>query len=185
MNTKYLILIILLWVVLLPFNVLSSTLPPKEKLCPNNDCRGPTTIRLVKKDGSVFEQKHDYLYPIVQSFGITILPDEHIMITGKFDGGVLKDIKALSSSKDNTPLFTFDFKQDGKQMFLTVENHSKFNIKYHLAMMPLKERKMFKTSSCPVSAGNMAFESWPFPIYQLLIPKIFIINIGDKIKCEY
>ena len=52
-------------------------------------------------------------------------------------------------------------------------------------MMPLKEERMLKTSSCPVSAGNMAFESWPFPIYQLLIPKIFRVNIEDKKKCEY
>ena len=185
MNIKYFLLIILFWIIFFSVTTFAGTLPPKEKLCPKNDCRGPTTIRLIKKDGSVFEQKHEYLYPIVQFFGITILPDEHIMITGKFTDGVLTDIKALSNSNDDIPLITFDFKQDGEQMLLTVENHSKFDIKYNLAMMPLKEGRMLKTSSCPVSAGNMAFESWPFPIYQLLIPKIFRVNIEDKTKCEY
>lgn len=66
-----------------------------------------------------------------------------------------------------------------------VVNNSKQDIKYHLAMMPLTEENLFKTSSCPVPAGKMAYESWPHAIYQLLIPDIFIVDIKDQVVCEY
>lgn len=172
--------------IFLPEFVLSSGLPPKEKLCPKGDCRGPIIIKLIREDGSVFKQQHEYLYPIIQPMGITILAGEHINITGDFRDKKLTNIRAIAASEKEKPLITFDFEQKDKEtMLLTVVNNSKYDIKYHLAMMPLKENKLIKTSSCPVSAGKMVFESWPFPIYQLLVPEIFIIEATDKIKCEY
>lgn len=164
---------------------LSDDLPPKDKLCPNNDCRGPITIKLTKEDGSIFERKYDYLYPIVQSGAITVLPGENIKITGAFENNKLTQIRALKESDQGIPLITFSFNQQKTTMLLTVVNNSKQSIKYHLAMMPLKEGKLIKTSSCPVLAGTSAFETWPFPIYQLVIVEISCIETTKKMKCEY
>lgn len=186
---KHINLLAVIFIFIMAFTpklVLSNNLPPKEKLCPKGDCRGPITIKLIKEDGSVFMQQHDYLYPIIQSMGITILAGEHINITGDFIDQKLTNIRVITSSDKEKPLITFSFEQkDQKMMMLTVTNNSQYNIKYHLAMMPLKEEKLFKTSSCPVFARKMVFESWPYPIYQLLIPEIFIIEVTDKVKCEY
>jgi hypothetical protein len=176
----------LIFLLFLPLTALSNDLPPKEELCPNNDCRGPITIKLIKEDGSIFEQKHEYLYPIIQSMGITIFAGENIKIAGTFENNKLSNIHALKESDQEPPLFTFSFWQEDKDMMiLKVVNNSKHDIKYHLAMMPLKEENFFKTSSCPVAASISAIESWPYPIYQLLIPEIFIIEIKDQVTCEY
>ena len=186
MKTLKLSTFMILLLFCLPQTTLPNGLPPKDKLCPKNDCRGPITIKLIREDGTTFEQMHEYLYPIVQSMGITILAGEHVEITGDFENNKLINIRALTKTDKDLPLITFNFEQkDGKMMLLTVVNHYKHDIKYHLSMMPLKEEKLFKTSSCPVLAGKMAFESWPFPIYQLLIPEIFIIETKHNIKCEY
>ena len=77
---------------MLPGLVLSNDLPPKKELCPNNDCRGPITIKLMKEDGLVFEQKYEYFYPIIQPIGITILAGEEVQITGDFENDLLKNI---------------------------------------------------------------------------------------------
>jgi len=144
------IIIFFLVLIFLPNAVFSNGLPPKEKLCPNGDCRG------------------------------------HINITGDFKNKKLINIRAITKSDQEKPLITFNFEQENeKMMLLQVVNNSKYDIKYHLVMMPLKEEKFFRTSSCPVLAGKMVFESWPFPIYQLLVPEIFIVEETDKKKCEY
>lgn len=179
-------IVLFMTILLLPCTVFSDGLSPREKLCPQGDCRGPITIRLVKEDGSIFEQSHDYLYPVIQSMGITIFPGEQIKITGSFKDNKLTDTRVLGASDHDPPLITFNFSQEtDKSMLLTVTNHSANDIKYHLAMMPLASERLVKTSSCPVSAGLMAFESWPFPIYQLLVPEIFIVEKSDQSKCEY
>jgi hypothetical protein len=186
MKSIYLKVIIFLFLFFIPTSALANDLPPKEELCPNNDCRGPITIKLIKEDGSVFEQKNEYLYPIIQSMGITILPGENINITGTFKDNKLVNIRLLKDSDKESPLLTFSFWQERKDMMvLKVVNNSNHDIKYHLAMMPLTEENLFKTSSCPVLAGKMVYESWPHAIYQLLIPEIFIIDTNGKVKCEY
>ncbi len=170
----------------MPVTVLPNDLPPKDELCPNNDCRGPITIKLIKEDGSIFEQKYEYLYPIIQSMGITIFPGENIKITGTFENNKLTNIRALRETDQDPPLFIFSLSQDDKDtMLLKVTNNSDTDIKYHLVMMPLKEGKFLKTSSCPIPAGIAAYEFWSYPIYQLMIPEIFIVEIKDQATCEY
>lgn len=178
---------IIFLILLLPALLFAQKLPPKSKLCPKNDCRGPLIIKLTKKDGTLFKQNHPYLYPVVQKgMGLTIFPGERFSITGNFKKGQLVDIKLLKKGSKIKPLLTFTFEQkEGKMMFLTAKNHTKHLIKYHATMMPLSKEQLYKTSSCPIDPGLVVFESWPYPIYQLFIPKIFILKKGESRKCVY
>lgn len=161
-------------------------LPPQEKLCPKGDCRGPMTITLVKKDGSIFERKYDYLYPIIRSTGISIFPGEQLVITGDFIDNKLTNISVLSENDKKPPLMKFSFSQENANMMvLFVENYSKYNIKYHLSLMPLEKDGLYKTSTCPLLAGFSAGESWPYPIFQLLVTEIFILEDSRRTMCEY
>ena len=164
----------------------SLALPPKSVICPENDCRGHTVIRLKRKDGTIYEQINSYLYPVVQSIGVSIFPGEEIFLKGTVVGNELINITALDVSKKNDAVLSFKFQQiNNGSMLLTVYNYGKYDIKYHLHMMPLNDERMLKTSSCPVLSGMAVFESWPYPIYQLLINNFKIIEIKDTAKCEY
>lgn len=180
-------LAIFLMCILFPLPIIfSEGLPPKEKLCPNGDCRGSFSIRLIKEDGSVYEQNFEYLYPVIQSNGITLFPGEYVEISGTFENGQLTNIHTITEKSSESPLITFKFWQEkANMMMLEVNNNSEHDIKYHLAMMPLTEESLFKTSSCPVLAGKFSFETWPHQIYQLLIHEIFIVDIGKETTCEY
>jgi hypothetical protein len=89
----------LLFVLLfLPSAVFSAGFPTKEELCSKGDCRGPGKIKLIKEDGSIFEQKFEYLFPIIQPMGFNILAGEQIRITGNFVDQKLTDIRTLAES---------------------------------------------------------------------------------------
>ena len=164
----------------------SLALPPKSLICPKNDCRGYTIIRLKRKDGTTYEQTNSYVYPVVQSIGVTIFPGEEIFLKGTFVDNELTNITALDISKKKDAVLSFKFEQiNNGSMLLTTNNYGKYDIKYHLHMMPLDDERMLKTSSCPVLSGMATFESWPHPIYQLLINTFKIVEINDKAKCEY
>ncbi len=163
-----------------------NNLPPKEKLCPNGDCREDVHIRLTQKDGTLFEQKSDYLYPVIQQMGITILAGEEFSIAGDFVNDTLTNIRVVDDTTKTEPVLSFRFVQKNHDsMLLVVKSHYSKDIKYHLAMMPLEKESLYKTSSCPVRAGLSVYESWPYPIYQLMIPKIFILADEHSGKCEY
>lgn len=178
--------IFLICILFSPPIIFSEGMPPKEQLCPNGDCRGPFTIKLITEDGSIYEQNFEYLYPVVQSSSINLFPGEYVEISGTFEKGQIVDIHTVTEKSSESPLITFKFWQEEvNMMMLKVTNNSEYDIKYHLAMMPLTEESLFKTSSCPVMAGKVLFETWPHQIYQLLIPEIFTIEIGDEVTCKY
>jgi hypothetical protein len=52
-------------------------------------------------------------------------------------------------------------------------------------MMRLSSERLEKTSSCPVVPGGALFETWPYPIFQVLLANARLLEPGDKYDCVY
>jgi hypothetical protein len=70
-------------------------------------------------------------------------------------------------------------------MLLKVTNPFSQSLKFNMGMMPLDSDKLLKTSSCPVMAGGSSFESWPEPVFQVVLGNARFID-ADKgqVACD-
>ena len=88
---------------------------------------------------------------------------------------------------ERTLVFKFTQAEDEKLspgMFLNVHNPFARDLRYHLAVMPLGEKDLFKTSSCPVLAQKQALEHWPYPLFQLIVADMQFLKQGDDRSCR-
>ena len=159
-----------------------------EHVCQHTLCRSPQTIRLIRDDGGVFESTLDVENPIVNKGWISIFPGETLFVEADSDENRLVNLRAVTQVEDPARTLEFKFWQDeGKpDMFLKVKNPFPKTVKYHAVMMLLDSDKLYKTSSCPVSARKMAFEHWQHAIFELLLFDFRLI--GDDVnssRCEF
>jgi hypothetical protein len=160
-----------------------------EALCSTiyADCRRNQTVRLRTDDGSVKETHFEVSYPPVQNGElVTVFPGETIAIEGDWVEGRLTNLRSVPPPGDPERTIAFKFEQmEGKvDMMLTVSNPLETMIKYRLGLQTLDRDDVFKTSSCPVIAGGLAFELWPHPIFQLVVMDIEAIPDGGSMTCE-
>jgi hypothetical protein len=59
--------------------------------------------------------------------------------------------------------------QDGLGMALTIDNKMKRDVSMEALMSVPGKKDVFKTSILPVKAGKSGLESWPHPIFQLVL----------------
>lgn len=159
-----------------------------ESICEHTLCRPAQTIRLVKDDGSVFESSFDVENPIVHKGWISIFPGETLFVEADRDENRLVNLRAVKQVRDPDRTLELRFWQDkGKpDMFLKVNNPFSKAMKYHAVMMLLDSDKLYKTSSCPVLAGKIAFERWPHAVFELLLFDFrLVVDDTDKSRCEF
>lgn len=80
--------------------------------------------------------------------------------------------------------FTFEFSEFNGGMMLSAKNPLNQAVKYHLDMIDYNG-KLHNTSSCPVIADGMAFESWPHPIPEIRVSNIHFTSKSEEGKCVY
>lgn len=159
-----------------------------ESICEHTLCRPPQTIRLMRDDGSVFESSFDVENPIVHKGWVSIFPGETLFVEADRDENRLVNLRAVKQMRDPDRTLELRFWQDkGKpDMFLKVNNPFSKAMKYHAVMMLLDSDKLYKTSSCPVLAGKIAFERWPHAIFELLLFDFRLIeDDASKSACEF
>ncbi|MDX1487146.1 MAG: hypothetical protein R3268_03020 [Acidiferrobacterales bacterium] len=159
-----------------------------EPLCEHTLCRPPQTIRLMKSDGSVFESSFDVENPIVHKGWISIFPGETLFVEVDRDKNRLVNLRAVKQMRDPNRTLELRFWQEkGKpDMFLKVNNPFPKPMKYHAVMVLLDSDKLYKTSSCPVLAGKIAFERWPHAVFELLLFDFHLVEDGaSKSVCEF
>ena len=142
--------------------------------CKTVKCRGPVTIQLKKQDGSTWEFKLDNAQPVVQNIGgetISIFPGEEIYIEYDEAAGGPMNFRNVTTitNPERTLIFSFSQEPNSGTMILRHENKSNRNIKFTLGMMLPDSGDIYKTSSCPMMAGLVVYESWPQPIFQLIM----------------
>ncbi len=142
--------------------------------CKTHECRKDLKIHLKKPDGSYFDYQMELAQPIVQDKTVSIFPGETIYIA--FDPGEKgpENLRSVKSADGSTNTLTFKFTQepelfDGVGMMLFINNPTKYSIEYDFGMMLIDSEDLFETSSVPLMPGLSNFESWPHPIFQLIM----------------
>ena len=112
--------------------------------------------------------------PIVQGDLVSIFPGETVYLA--FDPGPKcpENLRSVEFAGISAYTITFKFTQepklvDGVGMMLFVHNLSKRYIKYDLGMQLIDSEDLFKTSSCPLMPEMITYESWPHPVFQLVM----------------
>lgn len=145
-------------------------------LCQKTYCRPPLIIKLHKEDGSMFESSTVTPLPVVQGGSlVSIFPGEVIYLEAEeWDTG-LKNIRVVEKIADPKRTMTLKFEQTGPDrsgkylMLLKINNPFSKSIKYHAGLMHIDNDNIFKTSSCPIMPGQTSYESWPYPVFQLVL----------------
>ncbi len=158
-----------------PWRPYSSTeIDAFKKACQTIPCRKNVTIRLLKKDGTYYEQKSELLPPMIQGGLVTLYPGDKVRLIPVFEAGKFKEWQPAPEHTDDTTLvISIEFAQmQGKpDMTATISKTSGPAIKLSLGMFVLDgPDRPVKTTSCPLRPGKWSsFEYWPHPIYSLLV----------------
>lgn len=159
----------------------------KAAMCKANLCQKDLHIQLKLKDGSTYDKTFDLFSPVVQSIGLIFAAGQDVNIEADISGDSLINYKVVKTitAPEKTIVVAFKQEKDGG-MTLTVSNPFKRRLKFNMAIMPMGEDGLFKTSSCPIIAGGSIYEMWPEPIFQIVLtnPK-FLDEKTDNMVCEY
>jgi hypothetical protein len=155
--------------------------------CKTHECRKNLKVRLKKEDGSLFKMDMKLVQPIVQGGMVSIFPGETIYLS--FDPGKKgpENLRSVSSADHSTNTLTFKFSQEDKLangcgMMLHAHNPTKRYIKYDLGMQLIDSEVLYKTSSCPLIPELSGYESWPHPIFQLVMTNFRWVD-KSKLDC--
>jgi len=72
----------------------------------------------------------------------------------------------------------------GCGMLLSVSNPFDAPLKFKMVMMPLESERFAATSSCPAVPHGSVFESWPFPIFRVLLTEGRTLGRKESLVCE-
>ncbi len=158
-----------------------------EKYCRENLCREPKVTRIIRKDGSVFEDKKaPVALPIVLPNGVvTIMQGEEVRVAFDVDGDKLSNPRAVPLTGNASNALTFKLSQDEKgNTILRIRSDLPSMVKFQLGMMLLNSDQIRSTSSCPVAADSSSYEHWPEPIYQILVAEIRVLPKEAPMVCK-
>jgi len=151
------------------------------------DCRRNFKVQIRKADGSVFEKTFELTYPPVQhGTFVTIFPGETLRLEADVAGDQITRLKSVGEG-DPSKTIVLEFKQaeGASDMMLIVRNPFHGMLKYQAGMMVPENDDVQKTSSCPVIAGKLGFETWPHPVFQLLLTDFHLLAENDThVTCE-
>lgn len=158
-----------------------------EELCETVTCRKDVTVSLQQADGSPFSKTYPLIPPAVQSRLISVLAGETVLIEATATTERPTEFVQVASITHPERTLSFNLTQhieDGKAfMMLTSKNPFSRDIRFHVGMMILSHDSIVKTSSCPVAAGQEAFEIWPEPLFQIVIEDIHFLKDDDNRGC--
>lgn len=157
-----------------------------EAACSKAHCRAARTVRLRLEDGSTFEKEVPRLPIVLPNGWITVYPGEEIHVELTVAREAIRSARAVA--KVTRPGATLTFKlgqQPGSAgTVLSVSHSLPQNIKYSLGMMLPTGGPVYATPSCPVAPGLTTVETWPHPVFQLVIKDLRFLPEGAPLNCE-
>lgn len=159
-----------------------------NQICEKVLCREPTTVRMLREDGSTMEVPIRIRLPFLQPNGwLTLFPGEEVFVEVDVEGDRLINPRAVPKPANPSKTITFKFWQERarKDSFLLVTNPFRRLIKFNLGMMLPIDERFVKTTNCPVLPDKKLYEHWLHPIFQLVVANIRFLPDGADTKCEY
>ncbi len=157
-----------------------------EEMCRETVCQHDVHVVLRQKDGAMFDRTFDVMPGVVQPHWLVILAGQTLYIEADRSDDRLTDFRVVESVTHPEKTLTVTLQQsDDGSMLLKVTNPFSQSLKFKMGMMPLDSDKLLKTSSCPVMAGGSSFESWPEPIFQVVLANArFIDPDKAQLACD-
>jgi len=156
----------------------------EKEMCEKVSCVFNARIVLKKKDGTIFDKTYSSL-PTVQPEGVSVYAGQTIQFEADVENDHLTRFVPVDAVQHPEKTLSATLKQvDDGSMTLVVKNPFDRNIKIAMAMMPLDHDSLLTTSSCPVIAHGANYELWPYPIFQIWLGNIRLLDASDKMVCS-
>jgi hypothetical protein len=156
---------------------------PEAEFCAAAVCQRDVRVTLRRKDGSMYDKVFKVFPATVQPAFFSVLAGQTVLIEGDIVDGRLVNMVAVDRVRDPARTLTASFKQGPQGMMLKVTNPFDQDLRFNMGIMPLDGEDVFKTSSCPVRAGMALFESWPQPLFQVLLSNGRVPQPGREMGC--
>jgi hypothetical protein len=172
----------------------SGTIDPDfAQFCASNPCRGHTTVNLVNDDGTPYRLDLPIAQPVVQPGFVSMYAGESIVLEADVKDGQLVNLRAVDQLDHPERSIQLRFFQDttmqhGSDMILFVQNGFAEALKYRLGIMRPSDNEpppgqppiVRRTSTCPVLPGKVAYEHWPYAIFQLVATDFRLVDPNDS-----
>ena len=157
-----------------------------EAVCSKAHCREARTVSVRLEDGSTFERAVPRLPIVLPNGWITVYPGEEIHVELAMARDTVKSARAVAKPVRRNATVTFKLiQQPGRaDMQLAVTHALPQNLKYSMGMMLPTGGQLFATPSCPVAPGVTTHETWPHPVFQLVIRDLRFLPEGAPLTCE-
>jgi hypothetical protein len=156
-----------------------------DQMCKVTICQHNVHVVLKQKDGTVFDKTFDTMPGVVEPHWLVIIAGQTLNIEADRVGNSLANFKVVDSVQHPEKTLTFSFEQTDNGMLLKLSNPYNQPLKFDMGMMPLDAERLLKTSSCPIMAGGSSFETWPEPIFQVVLANPRFLDQGkSKAVCD-
>jgi hypothetical protein len=157
-----------------------------SEMCAKTKCQRDLRVTLKDKSGATFDRTFPTLPAAAQPFGVIVVAGQTVFVEADVVDGKLVNLVSVGKVSNPSKTITATFEQvDGKGMMLTVSNPFPDMLKFRMAIMPLDQQGLLKTSSCPVGARIRSVEMWPDPIFQVVLTGGHTLPKDTKVICEY
>jgi len=144
----------------------------REAVCQRVPCRPVTTVRLKLNNKEFYEMEFPK-GPYVADGFINVLAGEEVLVEFDETDGVLSNPRYVKTIAKPERTITFRLEQPNQgTTVLRVKNPFTKNIIYDCLTQNSSEERLRKTSIIPVRAGLSNFESWPYPVVQVVVSNV-------------
>lgn len=155
-----------------------------EEMCAVAQCVRDVRITLKQARGGVFDRTFDAL-PAVQEGMVSVYPGVPVYFEADLEGDQLVNLKLVEHVVHPEKTVSATLSQhDNGSMALVTRNPFSRPLRIRMGMMPLERDDLVRTSSCPVVAGGSAYELWPFPIFQIVLGDMHLLEDDADMVCS-
>jgi hypothetical protein len=157
--------------------------PQIAELCTKIQCLFDVRIALKDEKGKPFEEVYGAL-PVVQPGGVSVYAGHEVLIEADIEKGQLVNLRRVEETTDPSRTISSRLEQDedGSMMLITRNPFDK-PLRIRMGMMPMGHEGLVRTSSCPVRGGSSTYEMWPFPIFQVYLSELRLLEEGENMAC--
>ncbi|NVJ51345.1 MAG: hypothetical protein HWE13_01945 [Gammaproteobacteria bacterium] len=154
------------------------------KMCQEHDCQYNVRVVLKTAQDELYDQTFSAM-AVVQDNGAMVVAGQTLYFEADVDGDRLTNFKRVESvtAPEKTIIAKLRQMKDGAMM-LTLTNPFGRALRINMGIMPLNKETLYATSSCPVIAGGRSFELWPYPIFQVWLGDMTLLNNDADMSCR-
>lgn len=155
-----------------------------EEVCAVAQCAHDVRITLARTNGEAFDQVYDWL-PVVQQDMVSVYPGMTVYFETDAVDGHLANFKRVDSILAPGKTITSTLTQDANgSMMLVTRNPYTQPLQIRMGLMRLDSDRLVRTSSCTIPAGASTYEMWPYPVFQIVLADMQLLDEGSPMACK-